>query len=75
MMLPILALLIALTLLPLCALLLLSFSNVAWRNARPVLTNAGLSNFAALLHDSLFLTSVRNTLVFAAAAVTIEIVL
>jgi len=75
MMLPILALLIGMTLLPLCALLILSFSNVTWQNARPILTSAGLANFAALLHDSLFLASIRNTLVFAAAAVSIEIVL
>lgn len=75
MMLPALAMLAGLTLLPLCALLLLSFSNVTWQNARPVLTNAGLANFAALLHDSLFVASVRNTLLFAAVAVVIEIVL
>jgi len=75
MMAPVLAMLTGLTLLPLCALLVLSFSNVTWRNARPILTGAGLSNFAALLHDSLFLTSVRNTLVFAGVAVSIEIAL
>jgi len=75
MMLPVLALLTGLTLLPLLELLLLSVSSVTWRNARPVLANVGLANFAALLHDSLFVTSVRNTLLFAAVAVAIEIVL
>ncbi len=74
-MLPVLALLTGLTLLPLLELLLLSVSSVTWRNARPVLANVGLTNFAALLHDSLFVTSVRNTLLFAAVAVAIEIVL
>lgn len=75
MMLPTLALLIGLTLLPLLELLILSFSDVTWRNARPVLASVGLANFTALLDDSLFLTSVRNTLVFAGAAVSIEIAL
>ena len=70
---PMLLLLTALTVLPLLELLVLSVSNVTWRNARPVLSLAGLTNFAALIHDSLFLTSVRNTLVFVAVAVTIEI--
>ena len=70
---PVLLLLTGLTVLPLLELLVLSVSNVTWRNARPVLSLAGLTNFAALIHDSLFLTSVRNTLVFVAVAVAIEI--
>ena len=73
MLVPMLLLLTALTVLPLLELFVLSFSNVTWRNARPVLSLAGLANFAALMHDSLFLTSVRNTLVFVALAVSIEI--
>ena len=70
---PMLLLLTALTVLPLVELLVLSVSNVTWRNARPMLSLAGLANFAALIHDSLFLTSVRNTFVFVAVAVTVEI--
>lgn len=70
---PMLLLLTALTVLPLLELLVLSVSNVTWRNAHPVLSLAGFANFAALIHDSLFLTSVRNTLVFVAVAVIVEI--
>src|SRR5271170_191261 len=75
MLLPALALLIGLTLLPLLELVVLSFSSVTWRNARPILSSVGFANFAALLHDALFWKSIRNTLVFAIAAVTIEIML
>ncbi len=69
---PVLVLLVGLTLLPLVELAVLSVSNVTWRNARPVLSSAGLTNFTALLHDALFRTSIRNTLIFAIVAVCIE---
>ena len=71
---PALLLLFALTLLPLVELLVLSFSNVSWQKAKPILTNAGLANYAALTHDAVFRTSIRNTLVFTCIAVVLEII-
>ncbi len=70
---PVLVLLIGLMLLPLVELVVLSFSNVTWRNARPLLSSAGLTNYAALAYDTLFQVSVRNTLVFAVTAVAFEV--
>lgn len=72
---PALALLIGLTLLPLAELCVLSVSKVSWHNGRPLLRGVGLTNYAALAHDALFLAAIRNTVIFALAAVGVEVVL
>ncbi len=71
---PAIALLAGLTLLPLAELGVLSFSNVSWQNGRLLLRSAGLTNYAGLLHDALFRAAIRNTMIFALAAVGIEVV-
>ena len=35
----------------------------------------GLTNYAALIHDALFLTAIRNTFIFALPAVGLEVML
>ena len=72
---PAIALLTGLTLIPLAELCVLSVNNVTWRNGKPVLHGAGLSNYAGLLHDTLFQAAIRNTIVFALVAVGFEVVL
>ena len=67
--------LIVLTLLPVGLLFVLSASKLAWSAGLAQWSYVGLSNFRSLYGDILLRASFWNTLVFAFAAVTIQIVL
>jgi multiple sugar transport system permease protein len=64
-----------LTLLPVAMLAALSVSNVTWSGGHAIWAYVGARNFAALPADALLRASVSNTLVFAVAAVTVQITL
>lgn len=72
---PALALMVALTLLPLGNLFVTSFQNVAWVDGQPVRSWVGLQHYGALFSDELFKAGVWNTLVFAFGAVAGQMVL
>lgn len=72
---PAVILFLLLTVLPMLNLLGLSFHNVRWTAAAAEWTLVGLDHYRALLGDTLFRAGIRNTLVFAAIAVTIQMLL
>ncbi len=72
---PALLLFAALTLLPVLLLAALSVSHVEWGGGQAIWSYVGSRNFAALGRDVLLRASVRNTLIFAAAAVTLQMAL
>jgi multiple sugar transport system permease protein len=72
---PALAMMLALSLLPLAGLVLTSFQNVAWSDGQAVRSWAGLTHYQALFDDALFGAGIRNTVVFAFGAVTGQMVL
>ncbi len=67
--------LVVLTLLPIALLATLSVGKLAWVAGQAGFSFVGLRNFADLPADTLLRASFRNTLVFALAAVTAQIVL
>ncbi|MBB6469843.1 multiple sugar transport system permease protein [Aminobacter lissarensis] len=72
---PALAMMVALTVLPIANLFLTSFQNVTWADGKPTRTWAGLTHYEALFSDQLFSAGLWNTLVFAFAAVAGQMVL
>lgn len=72
---PALAMMVALTVLPIADLFITSFHNVTWADGKPTRTWVGLTHYEALLSDQLFSAGLWNTLVFAFAAVAGQMVL
>ena len=66
---------LVLTALPIASLLVMSFHNVKWVQALPRWTYVGARNFQALPQDQLFRDGIANTLVFAVAAVMMQMIL
>jgi multiple sugar transport system permease protein len=66
---------LAMTVLPLATLLATSFHDVTWHAARAIWTPVGFANYLALPRDQLLGVSLRNTLLFAVAAVAGQVVL
>jgi multiple sugar transport system permease protein len=66
---PALVLMLALGLLPLLNLFYTSFHTVTWAAGRATFTAAGFTHYAALPADPLLRAGLRNTIVFAIAAV------
>lgn len=72
---PALAMLLALSIVPLVGLFVTSFQNVAWVEGRAVRTWAGLDHYRALFGDALFSAGLWNTVLFALGAVTGQMLL
>ena len=72
---PALGLMVLLTVLPLANLFLSSFQDIAWSGGQAVRSNAGLTHYLALPSDPLFRAGLVNTLVFAFAAVSGQMIL
>ena len=72
---PALAVFVGLTLLPMLDLLALSVHDVSWSERIASWRFVGLANFSALLGDGLFKAGVWNTLVFALAGVSLQMVI
>ena len=72
---PTVALLIALTVLPVFNLVALSFNDIAWMDGTARWSWVGGRHYAALPADTLFASSIRNTAVFAVAAVAGQMIL
>jgi multiple sugar transport system permease protein len=72
---PALAMMLAMSVLPLAGLFLTSLQNVAWVDGRPVRSWAGLTHYRALFDDALFGAGISNTVIFALGAVTGQMVL
>lgn len=66
---------LALTALPILGLLAMSFSDVTWVQAVPHWSYAGTRHFRALPQDQLFRAGIANTVLFAIAAVLVQMVL
>jgi multiple sugar transport system permease protein len=66
---PALALMLALSVLPLLNLVWLSFHQVTWAGGRATFTPVGLAHYADLPADALFRAGLKNTLIFAFGAV------
>lgn len=64
-----------LTVLPVIMLAALSVSSVHWTGGHPIWSFVAWRNFAALGADNLLRASIRNTLIFAAVAVTFQVAL
>jgi multiple sugar transport system permease protein len=72
---PALAMMLALSVLPLANLFLSSFQNIEWVEGGAVRSWAGTAHYAALPADTLFRAGLMNTLVFALGAVSGQMVL
>lgn len=72
---PALALMAAMSLLPLANLFLTSFYNVTWSGGVAHWTPVGLLHYPALLQDTLLKAAIRNTTLFALGAVAGQMVL
>ncbi len=72
---PTLLLFLLLTVLPLASLFALSVHEVEWRERVAHWDWVGLSNYTRLLKDTLFTAGIVNTLIFAVAAVSFQMVL
>jgi len=72
---PALAMMVALSALPIANLFLTSFQNVTWADGQQVRTWVGLAHYKALFSDSLFGAGISNTLVFAFGAVAGQMIL
>ena len=68
-------LMIAFSILPIINLVVLSFLNVSWSGGKADISAAGLTHYAALPADALFLVGLYNTLIFALFAVAGQMVL
>jgi len=73
--LPALVIFIGLTIYPFVSLLGMAFSTVAFAEGKIVWTFSGLDNFFTFLEDEIFMTAVRNTVVFVMVTVLLEMVL
>ncbi|UDF32535.1 UNVERIFIED_ORG: sugar ABC transporter permease (plasmid) [Roseateles sp. XES5] len=72
---PALAMMLALSVLPIANLFLTSFQTITWADGQPVRTWVGLTHYQALFSDSLFGAGISNTLIFAFGAVAGQMVL
>ncbi len=72
---PLVAFLLVFTLAPILYLGVVSFHNIEWTGGRAIWTFVGLANYADVADAPFFIASIRNTLVFAVASVTIEMIL
>jgi multiple sugar transport system permease protein len=72
---PAVLLMLALALLPLANMGALSFHDESWADGEATWTPVGLDNYAALGDDALLGAGVLNTVIFAVAAVTVQMVL
>ncbi|MCP8941103.1 sugar ABC transporter permease [Alsobacter sp. SYSU M60028] len=72
---PSLAIMLALSVLPLLNLFWLSFNNVTWSGGVATWTPVGLTHYKAVFSDALFRAGVWNTTVFALGAVTGQMIL
>jgi len=72
---PALALMLALSILPLANLFWMSFHNVTWAGAAATWRPAGVEHYRAVFDDPLFRAGVFNTTIFAVAAVAGQMVL
>ncbi|AOF92982.1 sugar ABC transporter permease [Sinorhizobium sp. RAC02] len=72
---PALAMMVALSALPIANLFLTSFQNVTWADGQQVRTWVGLAHYKALFSDSLFGAGISNTLIFAFGAVAGQMIL
>jgi multiple sugar transport system permease protein len=72
---PALALMLAMSVLPLLNLFWTSFHNVAWADGQATWTPVGFAHYRALADDGLFRAGLLNTTVFALAAVAGQMVL
>ena len=72
---PALAMMVALSLLPIANLVLTSFQNVTWADGQSTRTWVGLTHYKALFSDQLFGAGLWNTLIFAFVAVAGQMVL
>ena len=72
---PALAIMIALSVLPVLNLVLMSFFKIGWVEARAVWEPVGVANYAALAGDVLFRASLRNTVFFASLSVALQMIL
>jgi multiple sugar transport system permease protein len=72
---PALAMMLALSVLPIANLFLTSFQNITWAEGQPVRSWVGLAHYQALFSDSLFGAGISNTLIFAFGAVAGQMVL
>jgi len=72
---PAIVLLLLLTVYPVINLLLMSVSTIEFSHGEQHWTFVGLANLQRLLSDWLFATTLRNTLIFVAVSVVLELVL
>ncbi len=72
---PTAAIFLALTALPIASLLAMSFHEVRWVQGVSRWTYVGSKNFLALSQDYLFRAGIANTVLFAASAVLVQMVL
>ena len=72
---PALAMMLALSILPLANLFVTSFQDVAWVDGQPVRSWAGLTHYRALFDDQLFGAGLTNTVIFAFGAVAGQMVI
>jgi multiple sugar transport system permease protein len=68
-------LLLSIALLPMFELAAMSVSRIDWREGQAHWSYVGFANYARALVDSLFRTGIANTVVFAIAAVSVQMVL
>ena len=72
---PALILMLALSVLPIVNLFWMSFYNVTWAGGQATWTPVGLAHYGALFRDGLYGAGLLNTTIFAAGAVTGQMVL
>ncbi len=72
---PAVALFALLTVLPIVLLVALSLNRIQWSGGHAIWSFVGLRNFVALGADALLQASLRNTLIFALSAVTLQMLL
>lgn len=72
---PLVVVLLVFTLAPILYLGVVSFHNIEWTEGRAIWTFVGFDNYADVADAPFFIASIRNTLVFAVVAVTIEMIL
>lgn len=72
---PLVAILIVFTLVPILYLAAMSVHDIVWRGGVVNWTFVGLSNYAGLIDTPYFAATFRNTTIFVASAVTVEMIL
>ncbi|MCG8273650.1 sugar ABC transporter permease [Aquamicrobium sp. NLF2-7] len=72
---PALTMMLALSVLPIVNLVITSFQDISWADGQATRSFAGLAHYKALFSDNLFAAGLRNTVIFALAAVAGQMVL